>query len=67
MTESVPDLAYYYPAPFWVPGETDKLKNLLLFFDGLAILLPRYMSGRETAADPYLAGPLREMGLLTVL
>ncbi len=67
MTESVPDLAYYYPAPFWVPGETDKLKNLLLFFDGLAILLPRYMAGRETAADPYLAGPLREMGLLTVL
>lgn len=67
MTEQMPDLAYYYPAPFWVTGESDKLKNLLLFFDGLAILLPRYMAGRETAADPYLAGPLREMGLLTVL
>jgi hypothetical protein len=67
MTEQMPDLAYYYPAPYWLPNETDKLKNLLLFFDGIAILLPRYMAGRERAADPFLADPLREMGLLTVL
>jgi hypothetical protein len=43
------------------------MKSLLLFFDGIAILLPRYMSGREAAADPVLAGPLREKGLLRVL
>jgi len=63
----MPDLAYYYPAPYWHINEIDRLKSLLLFFDGIAILLPRYMSGRESAADPVLAGPLREMGLLTVL
>jgi hypothetical protein len=26
------------------------MKNLLLFFDAIAILLPRYMAGRETAS-----------------
>jgi hypothetical protein len=67
MAEEMPNLAYYYPAPYWLSGETDRLKNLLLFFDGIAILLPRYMAGRERAADPFLADPLREMGLLTVL
>ena len=67
MTEQMPELAYYYPAPYWLPTETDKLKNLLLFFDGIAILLPRYMAGRERVADPVLADPLREMGLLKIL
>ena len=67
MSEQIDDLAYYYPQPYWGPGETDVMKNLLLFFDGIAILLPRYMSGRETAADPVLAGPLREKGLLRLL
>jgi len=67
MNEQVTDLAYYYPGPYWLIREVDSLKNLLLFFDGIAILLPRYMSGRESAADPVLAGPLREMGLLQIL
>jgi hypothetical protein len=67
MTQPIPDLAYYYPAPYWGLAEVDRLKSLLLFFDGIAILLPRYMSGRESAADPALAGPLREIGLLTIL
>lgn len=43
------------------------MKNLLLFFDGTAILLPRYMAGRETAADPVVAGSLQEQGLLRIL
>jgi hypothetical protein len=67
MSEQIDDLAYYYPQPYWAAGEADVMKNLLLFFDGIAILLPRYMSGRETAADPVLAGPLREKGLLRLL
>lgn len=67
MDELIADLAYYYPQPYWRAGEADGLKNLLLFFDGIAILLPRYMAGRETAADPVLAGPLREQGLLRIL
>jgi hypothetical protein len=67
MNEPITDLAYYYPQPYWAAGESNEMKNLLLFFDGIAILLPRYMSGRETAADPVVAGPLREKGLLRIL
>jgi hypothetical protein len=67
VTEQMQDLAYYYPEPYWRVLEVDAIKNLLLFFDGIAILLPRYMLGRETAADPILAGPLHERGLLRIL
>jgi hypothetical protein len=63
----VPEVAYYYPEPFWAGGQTDWIKSLLLFFDKIAILLPEYMYGRHAAADPALAGPLEEMGLLIVL
>ena len=67
MDELKRDMAYYYPAPYWTEREIDRIKNLLLFFDGICILLPRYMAGREVSADPYLAGPLEEMGLLKTL
>ena len=61
------DTAYYYPAPYWVLRDSDWIKSLLLFFDDIAILLPNYMYGRHTDADPTLAGPLEERGLLRVL
>lgn len=64
---SQPEVAYYYPQPFWLTPEADDLKSLLLFFDRIAILLPRYMRGRERSADPVLAGPLRDHGLLDLL
>ena len=63
MTET----AYYYPAPYWAFRESDWVKSLLLFFDDIAILLPNYMYGRHTAADPTLAQPLEDRGLLRVL
>ena len=61
------DVAYYYPEPYWRADEGDWLKNLLLFFDTVAILLPRYMRGRNVDADPALAGPMEQQGLLRVL
>ena len=61
------ETAYYYPAPFWISPEADWIKSLLLFFDDVAILLPHYMYGRHIDADPTLAGPLEERGLLRVL
>src|SRR5436190_2403753 len=61
------ELAYYYPEPYWLAREGSWVKSLLLFFDGVAILLPNYMSGRELVADPSLAGPLIDRGLLKVL
>lgn len=64
---TTPEVAYYYPAPYWRYGEVDAVKTLLLFFDEIAILRPRYMSGIETLSDPVLAGPLTDLGLLRVL
>ncbi len=64
---ALPQVAYYYPEPYWGITEGNRLKSLLLFFDKIAILLPRYMRGREVAADPVLAGPLESQGLLQVL
>lgn len=62
-----PEVAYYHRAPFWRSAEGDWIKTLLLFFDQVAILLPSYMYGRHTAADPTLAEPLEERGLLQIL
>ena len=61
------DTAYYYPAPFWRASEGEGIKSLLLFFDEVAILLPDYMYGRHRTADPSLAAPLEERGLLRIL
>ena len=61
------DTAYYYPAPYWGLEDSDWIKSLLLFFDDVAILLPDYMYGRHTDADPTLAEPLEDRGLLRVL
>ena len=61
------DVGYYYPEPFWRTQESGWIKTLLLFFDQVAILLPRYMYGWHHAADFTLAAPLEERGLLVVL
>ena len=61
------DTAYYYPAPYWRLEDSGWIKSLLLFFDDVAILLPDYMYGRHIGADPTLAEPLEDRGLLQVL
>ncbi len=61
------DVAYYYPAPYWAVSEGGWIKSLLLFFDKVSILLPDYMHGRHHFADPVLAAPLEERGLLEIL
>jgi hypothetical protein len=61
------ETAYYYPEPFWRPGEAAWIKSLLLFFDDVAILLPEYMRGRHAMADPSLVEPLEDRRLLRVL
>lgn len=61
------EIAYYYPEPYWLASEGGWVKSLLLFFDEVAILLPEYMRGRHVIADPTLAGPIEELGLLRVI
>jgi len=67
MADDATEVAYYYPAPFWLAGEGSWVKSLLLFFDQVSILLPGYMHGRHSAADPTLVEPLEDKGLLRVL
>jgi len=60
-----PDIAFYYPNPIWT--HPDRIKNLLLFFDGVALLVPSYMRGKPFRTDPDLAPELQERGLLRIL
>jgi hypothetical protein len=60
-----PEVAFYYPGPVWYHSEA--MKNLLLFFDGIALLVPEYLLDKPEHVDPSLAIPLREQGLLHVL
>ncbi|WP_410596164.1 hypothetical protein [Amycolatopsis sp. lyj-23] len=57
----------YYHEPYWLPDRGDWFKSLLLFFDGLALLVPEYMRERPLLTDPALAQPLAEQGLLHLL
>ncbi len=60
----LPELAFYYPGPMWRLG--DWVKNLLLFFDGIALLVPEYMRDRPALLDPAIAQGLHERGLLHI-
>src|SRR5437868_3439704 len=64
MTDSK-DIAFYYPGPMWRDG--DWIKNLLLFFDGIGLLLPTYMGGLPERMDPALVAGLHEHGLLHII
>jgi hypothetical protein len=64
---AAPTVAYWYPEPYWTDHEAGGIKSLLPFFDQVAILLPEYMYGRHREANPWLTGPLEDMGLLRVL
>jgi hypothetical protein len=59
------EVAFYYPGPVWERG--DEIKNLLLFFDGVALLVPEYLREKPFLVDPAIAYGLREKGLLFVL
>lgn len=54
----------YYHEPYWGLGRGDWIKSLLLFFEGVALLVPDYMCDRPLMTDPTLAQPLAEQGLL---
>ena len=57
-----PDVAFYYPG--WIWNNADCLKNLLLFFDGIALLVPAYMQDRVDWVDHEITVPLLDAGLL---
>jgi hypothetical protein len=63
--EELKEVAFYYPGHLW--HRPDWIKTLLLFFDGIGLLVPEYKQGEPETADPVLAGPLRDKGLLHYL
>lgn len=65
--ESAKDYAYYYPGWIWPGSHVDRMKELLLFFDGIALTLPQRQARQVIDQDPVLAQPLVERGLLVNL
>jgi hypothetical protein len=59
------EFAFYYPGPVWNSG--DWIKNLILFFDGVALLVPNYIKDKPDIVDPAIAAGLRQEGLLHIL
>lgn len=59
-----PEFAYYYGDWFWGEELNDWVKSLLLFFDGIAVALPESQVQQRIDANPALAQPLVELGLL---
>lgn len=62
---TTPEIAFYYPNPIWYCG--DWVKNLILFFDGIGLLVPEYMKERPEEVDPALVTGLKQHGLLHIL
>ena len=60
-----PEVAFYYPG--WIWRSDGAIKNLLLFFDGVALLVPEYMKEGPGAVVPEIAEPLLDTGLLHIL
>jgi hypothetical protein len=60
-----PSFAFYYPNSMWLDG--DWVKNLILFFDGVALLVPDYMRGRPFLQDPAIATGLDQHHLLKII
>jgi len=59
------ELAFYYPNPMW--HHSDWIKNLVLFFDGIALLVPNYMKELPEEIDAPIVAGLREHGLLEII
>jgi hypothetical protein len=59
------ELAFYYPNPMWSYGNW--IKNLVLFFDGIALLVPNYMKRRPEEIDPAIVAGLRQHDLLEII
>lgn len=59
------ELAFYYPNPMWQNG--DWINNLILFFDGVALLVPEYMKDRPEMVDPAIVTGLKAHNLLHII
>lgn len=65
---NLPEFAYYYPDTYWrEQAASSFIKTILLFFDGIATLVPQHAQERAIDADPTLVGPLIDSGKMRML
>ena len=60
-----PDVAFYYPGQYW--RDPDWVKNLICFFDGIAMLIPAHMQDYNTFDDYPIVSALKDHGLFHVI
>lgn len=60
-----PEFAFYYPGQYW--QDPDWIKNLVCFFDGIAMLVPEHMPNVSSFYDYPLAESLEEHGLFRII
>ena len=60
-----PEVAFYYPGQYW--RNVDWAKNLVLFFDGVAMLIPEYMSDHSSFDDLPVIAALKSHDLFHVI
>ena len=60
-----PEVAFYYPGQYW--RSVDWIKNLVLFFDGVAMLIPEYMSDHASFDDLPVVTALKSHDMFHVI
>ena len=60
-----PDFAFYYPGQYW--WDPDWIKNLILFFDGIAMVIPEYMNDYGSVEDYPIVSSLEDRGMFHVV
>ena len=65
ITDRVPEVAFYYPGQYW--WDTDWVKNLILFFDGIAMLIPEHMRDYGGYEDRPVIAALKEHDLFHIV
>lgn len=64
-TTALPEVAFYYPNPYW--RDPDWAKNLILFFDGIGMLIPNYMEHHSDLDDLAVIAGLKQHHLFHVI
>lgn len=64
-TTELPEVAFYYPNQYFY--DPDWAKNLILFFDGIGMLIPNYMEDHSDLDDHAIIAGLKEHGLFHVI
>jgi len=68
----LPRIAFYCPGPSWSQSESDWMKSMLLFFDGIGLIIPDETTKYSLPDSPFVRDPdftqaLLDYGVLQIL